>query len=74
MDDPFERLDVLYAEMMAAYAAAGESLARCQSTGAQVDTDRVRADLRRAFRLSDSVHLESDLVVTIARSRPDGVV
>lgn len=72
MDDLFEHLDVLYAEMMAAYAESGDSLAQCQSTGASTDVDRYRADLRRALRLSNSYHLEADLVSAVAASRLGG--
>jgi hypothetical protein len=62
---------MLHANLMAAYAVAEESLARCQSTGQQADVDRHRADLRHAWRVSNSYHLEADLVMLAAWSREE---
>lgn len=73
MDDPFEHLDALHAEVMAAWEVAGDSLATCQASGRQSDVDRHFDDRRRAVRLSNTYHLEADLVSLAARSRLDGV-
>lgn len=73
MTDPAGRLDALHDEMTAAYRAALDSLEECQASGDPTDLERHLADRSRALRLSNSFHLEADLVVLAARSRLDGV-
>lgn len=62
MDDQYEHLDALHAEMMAAYRAAEESLTLCQFSGAQADVELHLEDRTRAFKLSANYHKEEALI------------
>lgn len=61
-------MSILHDELMAAYAAAEESLAWCQASGDAQDVEQHRADLRRALKVSEAFHAESDRVVAAWRA------
>ena len=65
MNDPFDRLDAIHAELMEAY-----ELARvCLEAG---EFDAHASELRRALRLSSSYHAEADVVSAITWARWNG--
>lgn len=61
-------MSILHDELMAAYAAAEESLGWCQASGDDQDVEQHRADLRRALKVSDEFHAESDRTVAAWRA------
>jgi hypothetical protein len=56
-------MNLLHDELMAAYAAAEESLDWCLASGDLLDVEQHRADLRRALKVSEAFHAESDRAV-----------
>lgn len=71
--EEYEILDALHAEMMAAYTAAAESLEAAWESGLPADVERHREQLRRAWRLSTSYHLEADLLMLTYYARREAL-